>query len=151
MRLVNKVPESWKLFAFPGLKFDDIPRIMEKSVSRTIKNIVLVLGINHRDYDIKLTRKAIDKSYISVSNTYRSATIYITGISAKRSRSLSFTSGSFQRNPIEMINSYLRETAGNDYYIEPLPYSQVYVGNDNVHHKSVTVEAVIKSIATRLN
>jgi len=151
LKQVCNAPTSWKVFCFPGLTFHDLPLIMEKSVRRKLKNLVLVLGINHRDDVVDNTYESIDKSWVSIGKTYPTTTIYATGISTKRNNKLSVTLGTLQMETVTYINDYLNNKAGNNYYIKPLPALQVSLAKDNLHHEQVTVDNVIKSIADRLN
>ena len=135
------IPDNWEIHVYPGCAFLHASKILKTAtIPSSVKNIVLAVGINHRGWTNKSTKRDWNALYAQTRSMKQS--VHFLGISTDKIY-----------ESIKAINDDAKRTFGGK-YIPALPEDQVTIPSSDpykIHHNRVTVEKIIDSIKIHLN
>jgi len=138
-------PPDWQVVCIPGLRFANFTSSLLPPSRSTPLNIIIVVGINNRNVDFKLSTSPTIMNTLALLQRFApSAKLFATGIT----HSGTFPAGDIKN--INDINTKLRSTF--PLFIEPIPSAEVTLDRpaDPVHHDRVTASKILNSISNFL-
>jgi hypothetical protein len=133
---------DYEVHSFPGAHLSHVYDILyESELSESITDVVIAVGINHRDANFKDTRTLLNR--IARRTVGMDQRVHFLGVSTAEK----------PNGNIQDLNATARDKFGTR-YIAPLPLCDVSIDPGDVtygiHHDSGTVQKILHSIRTHL-
>jgi hypothetical protein len=142
-RLATELPADWEVHVYPGMQLNHLHNLIESSKLRgyrNLKNIIVSVGINNRSWSFTSVLVDINKVYVSLQKTGRTA--HFVGISTPPGLL------DVEKDTIRKINEQAKHRFGQ-FYIPALAPNEVSVSPTDkykIHYDYDTVAKICREI-----
>ena len=144
MRLATPPQNNWEIHCFPGANLAHVVDILKASkFPPQIKDIVITVGINHRNWDFKSSTSVEVRKILAILRDMN-VRYHFAGVSTTDKLTTQ------EMKNIKDLNEDLQQRL-RKYYIKPLPVEDTIVQHDNIHHTEETVTKIILIICQHLD